>query len=168
MLVGIYQQSQRAQLIDLLIELAQHYNVAHQATRAEVAAHLDATITSPGSPVTLATAVDATGRVVGLAALIVMPSIVEAVGAQRLQCNLKELYVTQHERSAGAGTALLRWAARFAADQGCGRLDFHVKATNTAGIRLYERHGARTVGDRVSYRIESDALADLAAPECPA
>jgi GNAT superfamily N-acetyltransferase len=162
MRIGVYQPSQRSSLIDLLLELAEFYETPLRATRSEVAAHLDDAVTGPASPITLVTAEDSGGRVVGLAALLVMPSILEAVGPSRLQCNLKELYVTQLHRSTGVGTALLRWSAGFAIERGCGRLDWHVKATNAAGVRFYERHGARLVADRMSYRTSGDELASLA------
>lgn len=162
MLVGMYQPSQRASLIDLLVEMAEYYGTPRAGTPSEIGDHLDTAITAVSSPVTLVTAANTTGRVVGLAALIVMPSILEAVGPHRLQCNLKELYVTQRHRGSGAGSALLRWSASFAIDRGCGRLDWHVKAANEAGIRFYERHGARLVGDRLSYRLDRDQLVSLA------
>ena len=165
MLVGTYQHSQRSSLIDLLIEMAEYYDAPRRATPSEVAAHLDTTLTAPSSPITIVTAVSSTGRVVGLAALLVMPSILESVGPHRLQCNLKELYVTQLDRSAGVGSALVHWSARFAIDRGCGRLDWHVKAANEAGIRFYERHGALIVADRLSYRLDHDQLASLATAE---
>lgn len=161
MFIGTYQQSQRSQLIDLLLELAQHYDRG-LGSRSEVAAHLDNRILAVDSPITLATAVDTTGRVLGLAALVLMPSIFEVVGPDGHQCNLKELYVTGQGRSNGVGAALLRWSASFAIEHGCGRLDWHVKATNAAGIRFYERHGAQIVPDRASYRLEGEALASLA------
>jgi ribosomal protein S18 acetylase RimI-like enzyme len=163
MLVGTYQHSQRSSLIELLVELAEYYDTPRHGNPSEVAAHLDDTIAAPGSPITLVTAASSTGRVVGLAALMVMPSILDAVGPHRLQCQLKELYVTQVDRGAGVGSALLRWSARFAIDRGCGRLDWHVKAANAAGIRFYERHGAQLVAERLSYRVDGDQLASLAA-----
>ncbi|MFT3855635.1 MAG: hypothetical protein QM733_23335 [Ilumatobacteraceae bacterium] len=70
---------------------------------------------SPSSPVTLVTAEALDGRVVGLVALILLPSLVEPVGAGRMQCQMKELFVSRSARSGGVGEAPLRWSARFAA-----------------------------------------------------
>ena len=93
---------------------------------------------------------------IGLAALVLLPSLVEMVGPGRHQCVLKELFVAESSRSEGVGGALLRASASYALEQGCGRMDWNVKAENADGIRFYERHGARVVGDRLSYRVEGD------------
>jgi GNAT superfamily N-acetyltransferase len=165
MRVGTYQQSDRSSLIELLVELAEYYDVPQRGTRAEVADHLDHAIAAPDSPITLVTAVNTSGRVEGLAALVVMPSILEVGGPHRMQCNLKELYVSRVARGTGVGSVLLRWSGAFAIARGCGRLDWHVKAGNAAGIRFYERHGAQLVADRLSYRIAGEQLVLLAAAE---
>lgn len=162
MRIGLHLPSQRDSLIDLLIELAQHYD-AGAATRDEVAAHLDGALTGPASPIHLVTAARR-DRVVGLAALVVLPSLVEATGPGRRQCQLKELFVATSSRSGSVGSSLLRWSAGYAVAQGCGRMDWNVKTTNVDGIRFYERHGARLVADRLSYRIEGPSLASLATP----
>ncbi|MBN8749319.1 MAG: hypothetical protein J0I65_17645 [Variovorax sp.] len=47
----------------------------------------------------------------------------------------------------------MAWLARHAADQGCHRIDWPVKATNLRGIAFYEGLGARRVADRLSYRL---------------
>jgi len=163
MRIGVYEPSQRIALVDLLIELGRHYDAPGDPTVDEVAAHLDRSLTGPTSPVTLVTAEDR-HRVVGLVALVVMPSIVEPIGAGRLQAQLKELFVSESHRGTGVGEALLRWSAGYALELGCGRLDWNVKAGNAAGIRFYERHGAHLVGDRLSYRVSGHALSALARP----
>ena len=99
---------------------------------------------------------------VGLAALVLLPSVVVAVGARHMQCQLKELFVSDSCRGDGVGEALLRWCAKFALDNECGRMDWNVKAGNAAGIRFYERHGAQIVGDRLSYRVAGETLSELA------
>ena len=63
---------------------------------------------------------------------------------------------------AGVGRALMAWLARHAADQGCHRIDWPVKATNLRGIAFYEGLGARRVADRLSYRLVGPALGRLA------
>lgn len=166
MQIGPYQRSQRAALVVLLAELAQYYGA--DGDDADVGVHLDVALTGPASPLQLITAVAYDESVVGLAVLLLQPSLVESSGAGRMQCQLKELFVSGSGRNQGAGEGLLRWCARFAIEQGCGRMDWNVRADNTAGIRFYERHGARRVIDRVSYRIGGAAMADLAADPGPA
>lgn len=163
MRIGLYLTSQRDGLIDLLLELSQYYD-ARPSTRDDVAAHLDGVLTGPASAVKLVTAGPPEGEMTGLAALVLLPSLVEVVGPGRRQCLLKELFVAESSRSEGVGEALLRWSASYALEQGCGRMDWNVRAENADGIRFYERHGARLVGDRLSYRIEGRHLANLATP----
>jgi len=79
---------------------------------------------------------------------------------------LCELYLYHHEdaadeaevaradsRGRGLGRILAAWIARDAAAQGCGRIDWHVQASNGAGIRFYAGLGAQRVADRLSYRL---------------
>lgn len=164
MQIGIYRTTQRDSLVALLAELAEYYGHGDQLRLPSVGAHLDTVLTGPSSPLVLVTATDPAGGVVGLAALILQPSLVDTHGPGRMQCQLKELFVSQTGRGSGTGEQLLRWCARYAQDHDCGRIDWHVRAENQAGIRFYERLGARRVVDRVSYRIEGTALPALAGP----
>jgi GNAT superfamily N-acetyltransferase len=81
---------------------------------------------------------------------------------KRRHCWLKELYVRSSARGLGAGTALMSWVARYAAEHGCSRIDWPVKASNVRGIAFYERLGAKQVADRLSYRLSEPELRDLA------
>jgi len=82
-----------------------------------------------------------------------------ARSAHRRQCMMKELFVRADSRGRGVGRALMAWIARDAAGQGCGRIDWHVKASNEAGIRFYAGLGAQRVADRLSYRLPLDPAA---------
>ncbi len=101
----------------------------------------------------------------GLSIGIVQPaqheSLVEPGPAQRRQCLLKELYVRSSARSQGVGRALVGWAARFAVANGCGRMDWNVKASNLRGIAFYEALGAARVEDRLSFRLTATGMAQL-------
>jgi GNAT superfamily N-acetyltransferase len=162
MRIGLFSPSQRGVLVDLLLELGSYYAASVTPTVDEVASHLDAALAAPGSPITLLTAEAPDGRLAGVAALLLVPSVVETVGVGRLQCQLKELFVAESFRGGGVGEALLRRSAQFALEHGCGRMDWNVKVSNAAGIRFYERHGAHVVVDRLSYRIAGDSLTQLA------
>jgi ribosomal protein S18 acetylase RimI-like enzyme len=59
----------------------------------------------------------------------------------------------------------MSWVTRHAAEHGCSRIDWPVKAGNTRGIAFYERLGAKPVSDRLSYRLSEPELRKLAS-EC--
>ena len=69
-------------------------------------------------------------------------SLVEPAADKRCHCQLKELYVRSTDRSRGAGRALMSWVAQYAFDNGCRRIDWPVKASNSRGIAFYEALGA--------------------------
>jgi ribosomal protein S18 acetylase RimI-like enzyme len=98
-------------------------------------------------------AADASRSVVGFAAVMLVYSLVDPTPAHRRRCMMKELFVRADSRGRGVGLALMAWVARDAAEQGCGRIDWHVKASNEAGIGFYAGLGARRVEDRLSYRL---------------
>jgi hypothetical protein len=52
----------------------------------------------------------------------------------------------------------MAWVARYALDQGCGRIDWHVQASNHAGIRFYAGLGADCVEGRLNYRLGRRAM----------
>ena len=156
--------AQHESLVDLLLELHAHYIQPPTATRDEVRRHLLTNLLSGSSPPCLLVAAGEDHRVMGFAALVLMHSWVEPGPDHRRQCLLKELYVSASCRSQGVGQALLREAARYAVDQGCGRMDWNVKASNHRGIEFYQSLGGRPVDDRLSFRLSRSALEDLVQP----
>lgn len=159
--------SQHESLVDLLCELNAYYrrpgDLQPAVSRDSVRAHLQDNLLSAGSALRLVVASRPDGTVVGLAAVMLLYSLVEPSPARRGQCMVKELFVRESARSEGAGRALMAWVARFAVDQGCGRIDWNVMASNGRGIAFYEGLGARKVADRLSYRLERSAIEKLAA-----
>lgn len=160
--VDLVSGSQHESLVDLLVELHAFYNPGAAVTRETVRSHLVDRLLAPGSPQQLAVASMDGGDVVGLAAFGFVHSLVDFDPAVRQHCQLKELYVRAGHRSTGVGRALMAWLARHAADHGCQRIDWPVKATNLRGIAFYESLGARRVADRLSYRLAAPALDRLA------
>ncbi len=149
-------------LIDLLCELHGYYNDGASIASDLVRSHLFNKLLAADSPLRLVVACDGDDRVVGFAALSLAWSLVEPGADKRRQCQLKELYVSASARGQGAGEALMAWVARYAAQHGCGRIDWSVKASNARGMAFYERLGARLVEERLSYRLSGQALAALA------
>ena len=89
-------------------------------------------------------------HVIGMAAFYLINSLVEP---DHLQCQMKELFVSEDHRSKGVGMELMQWVIEYSKGEGCARVDWHVKADNIEGRRFYERLGAKTVSNRMSYRL---------------
>ena len=75
---------------------------------------------------------------------------------------LEDLYITPEARGQGAGKLLLRYLARLAVDQGCGRFEWSVLDWNTPAISFYEAAGARPQNEWTTYRLSGAALEDFA------
>jgi GNAT superfamily N-acetyltransferase len=75
---------------------------------------------------------------------------------------LEDLFVRPHARGQGAGLALLRYLARLAVEQGCGRFEWSVLDWNQPAIDFYRAAGARPMDQWTVYRMDGQALADFA------
>jgi len=162
MRIQLVGETQQESLIDLLCELHAYYNEGSAAAREVVREHLLDNLLAAGSPHRLAVASTGDGPVLGLAAITLVYSLVEPAPDKRRHCQLKELYVRSTARSHGVGRALMTWVAGHALENGCGRIDWPVKASNARGISFYERLGAERVVDRLSYRLAEPGLSRLA------
>lgn len=161
--VTLVTKEQQESLIDLLCEINAYYNPETPADRSVVRDHAVRNLFSPSSPHQLVVAADSSGRVIGLAAITLVYSLVEPEKEKRCHCQLKELYVMGSHRNRGAGRALMAWVAKYAVEHSCHRIDWPVKAANAKGILFYKGLGATQVEDRLSFRITGSAVAHLAA-----
>lgn len=161
MRVGLVSENQHESLVDLLCEVHTYYNDGSVASRDAVREHLVENLLGASSPHRLVVA-DQGGRVVGLAAITLVYSLVDFAADKRKHCQLKELYVLSSARSQGVGKALMSWVARYAYENGCRRIDWPVRAWSTRGISFYEGLGAERVVDRISYRLSEPSLSRLA------
>ena len=160
--VDLVSEAQHDSLVELLCELHAYYNDGAVIAPRLVHEHLVGNLRGPGSTHRLVVASDDAGRVLGLAAITLVYSLVEAAPDKRRHCQLKELYVRSSSRGRGVGQALMAWVARYAWQQGCRRVDWPVKASNARGIAFYEGLGAERVVERLSYRLNEAALRRLA------
>ena len=149
-------------LVELLFELHTYYTSPSTTTRDDVRAHLTGSLLRADSPIELIVAETSGRKVVALAALVQLPSLVESVGPGRRQCPVKEVFVSKSHRGMRVGHDLMKWVTQYALIQGCGRIDWNVMAPNAEGIRFYERLGARPVVDRLSYRLSHQSMKRLA------
>lgn len=75
---------------------------------------------------------------------------------------LEDLYVRPNMRGIGAGKALLSALGKIAIDRGCGRLDWWCLDWNKSSIEFYKKMGAIPMDEWTVYRVENQALIDLA------
>ena len=76
---------------------------------------------------------------------------------------LEDLFVVPELRGAGLGRALLAEVAAVCVRLGGGRLEWAVLDWNRPSIEFYERLGARPNSSWITYRLDGQALGDLAA-----
>jgi len=75
---------------------------------------------------------------------------------------VEDLFVKPEFRNKGIGKALLVELAGRAVREGCGRLEWMVLDWNSLAIEFYETLGARPVEGWTVFRVQGDALAELA------
>ena len=106
---------------------------------------------------------EADGAVVGYAAWFPTYSTFLA----RPTLYLEDIFVLPEMRGRGAGLALFRACAAEAVRLGCGRMDWQVLSWNEPSIGFYQRLGARRLDDWVPFRLDGEALAEVAANTAP-
>jgi GNAT superfamily N-acetyltransferase len=161
--VDLVAPPQHESFIALLGELHTYYNPGSTAPRELLRSHLVDNLLGPDSPLKLVVAFDDRQQVLGFAAIALTYSLVEPAPEHQRHCQLKELYVAAAHRSGGVGKAIMAWVARYAAQRGCGRIDWPVKAGNARGIAFYKELGAQQVTERLSFRLSGPSMHKLAA-----
>lgn len=76
---------------------------------------------------------------------------------------LEDLYVTPESRGSGAGKLLLRYLAKKAVTEGCGRFEWSVLDWNQPAIDFYESIGAKPKSEWVGYQLSGQSLVDFGA-----
>jgi GNAT superfamily N-acetyltransferase len=77
---------------------------------------------------------------------------------------LEDLFVDPEQRGHGLGKALLARLAATCVERGWTRLEWSVLDWNTPSIDFYRAHGARSLDDWTTFRLDGDALSRLAGP----
>jgi len=75
---------------------------------------------------------------------------------------LEDLFVRPEARGRGIGKELMRFLARTALENGCGRFVWQVLDWNTPSIEFYRSLGAEVVREWLTCRIDGEALRALA------
>jgi len=77
---------------------------------------------------------------------------------------LEDIFVLHDQRGQGAGVALFRACAAEAVANSCARMEWQVLAWNEPSIAFYERLGARHMRDWLPFRLDDEALQNVARP----
>lgn len=75
---------------------------------------------------------------------------------------LEDLYVSESKRGLGAGKAMLKYLARKALEQNCGRFEWSCLDWNTPSRDFYESLGAVAQSEWIGYRLEGESLKNFA------
>jgi GNAT superfamily N-acetyltransferase len=142
-------------LIAMVLELAEYENAPEQA----IATDADFSRDLFGeSPRVHSLVVEVSGEVVAYAFYFLNYS----TWLGRHGIYLEDLYVRPAFRGQGYGKALLIRLAQECVEKGYGRLDWSVLDWNTPSRDFYAALGAEGLTEWVPYRVQGDALANLA------
>ncbi len=75
---------------------------------------------------------------------------------------LEDLFVLPEKRGFGLGKLLLSFLARLAVERDCGRLEWWCLDWNKPSINFYKLMGAKPMEEWTVYRVDGNALTDLA------
>lgn len=75
---------------------------------------------------------------------------------------LEDLYIKEEYRGLGLGKAMFACLARIAVERNCKRLDWWCLDWNESSIEFYKKMGAKPMSDWTVYRLDGDALIQLA------
>jgi GNAT superfamily N-acetyltransferase len=75
---------------------------------------------------------------------------------------LEDLFVRPEARGSGLGKALLQRLAQLALERDCARLEWWVLDWNDPAIQFYKALGAKPMDEWTTFRVDGDALSDLA------
>ena len=144
-------------VLELVHELAAYEKEpdAVEATETDFTAAL---FPESGTPTTRCLIAELDGTVIGMAVWYVTFS----TWTGRNGIWLEDLFVDPHQRGHGIGKALLARLAATCIERGWTRLEWAVLDWNTPSIEFYRAHGARTLVDWTTFRLDGDGLARLA------
>ena len=75
---------------------------------------------------------------------------------------LEDLYIMPEHRNCGAGKEILKFLAKHAMENDCGRFEWSVLDWNEPAIKFYESIGARPQSEWIIYRLTGDKLSEFA------
>ncbi|NTY93439.1 GNAT family N-acetyltransferase [Pseudomonas putida] len=143
------------QILAFITELAEYERARHEVVA--TLADIEHSLFDEGSTVR-SLMCERDGRAVGFA--VYFYSYSTWLGRNGIY--LEDLYVTPEQRGDGAGRQLLRYIAREAVANNCGRLEWSVLDWNEPAIGFYQKLGAEAQDEWVRYRLDGEKLAAFA------
>lgn len=144
-----------ATIVELIHELAEYEKLAHACaiTAGQIETHLFG-----ARPCAEALVAEHEGEAIGFALFF------QTFSTFRGQPGiyLEDLFVRPAHRGRGVGKALLARLAALAVERDCGRLEWAVLNWNEPAIGFYKSLGARPMDEWTVYRVDGEALANLA------
>lgn len=145
-----------ATILHFIRELAIYEKAEHEAKATE--AHIHRTLFNE-QPKAHAIICELNGEAIGFAVYFFSYSTWQG----QYGIYLEDLYVSPAHRGVGAGKQLLTALAKVAVDNDCGRFEWSVLDWNQPAIDFYESLGAKPQSEWIKYRLDGQALQELAA-----
>ncbi len=142
-------------LLRLVLELAKYEKLSHKAVTSE--ADLRDALFGASTDARAALA-ELDGEAIGCAVWFFNFSTF--VGRRGLY--LEDLFIRPEHRGRGFGLAILRWLARRAVENGCGRMEWAVLDWNAPAIEFYRSLGAESMDDWIVFRLDRERIEALA------
>jgi GNAT superfamily N-acetyltransferase len=146
-------------ILELIRGLAEYERLGHAVTATEAGLRQSLFGTSAPSAGVEVLIAEALGEPVGFA--LFFHNFSTFVGKRGLY--LEDLFVKPDWRGRGVGRLLLVRLAQLAVERDCGRLEWAVLDWNEPAIRFYKGLGAQPMHDWTVFRVDGDALQQLAA-----
>ena len=141
-------------ILDLIRELADYEQLAHEVLAAEADIHAALFAERPAAEAVLGRL---DGEAVGFA--LFFRNFSTFLGRPGIY--LEDLYVRPAFRGRGFGRRLLAHLARLARQRNCGRVEWSVLDWNAPAIAAYRRAGAVPLDEWTTYRLSGEPLARL-------
>ena len=148
-------RSDAAQILAFITELADYERARHEVVAS--LADIERSLFDGGSTVS-SLICERNGQAIGFA--VYFYSYSTWLGRNGIY--LEDLYITPEQRGDGAGRQLLRFIAREALANQCGRLEWSVLDWNEPAIGFYQSLGAQAQDEWIRYRLEGERLAAFA------
>ncbi|MCH1924837.1 GNAT family N-acetyltransferase [Shewanella sp. C32] len=145
-----------ATILKFIIELASYEKAAHEVTT-NIAA-IERSLFSPEATA-YALLCEVDGQAIGFAVYFFNYST--WLGKNGLY--LEDLYIAPEHRGSGAGKAILKYLAKLAVANNCGRVEWAVLNWNQPAIDFYQAIGAKPQDEWTTYRLTGEALSKFAA-----
>ena len=158
MKIDFFTDDQTEAVVDAFHALCRHYHGDAAQPREVVRRNLLDNVLAADSGVRIVVASEG-AQVAGLATI----ALLYPAPQERGQLFMKDLFVLEAWRGTGLGERLMRFIASHAVARGCVRFDWTAERTNPGAFAFYERLGAKTVPEKVYFRLTGDDLAALAA-----